>query len=534
MAVTSGRRSKLAAAALGAAALAGAGCALKNGFLDPTAVGAFPAEFRETGIRRVLTPRDTPPGVANATEPTPDDLIPDFSDYRIGPGDQISIVVDDLINPGLREEFVGEVSSTGYVRIVTVGSFKVTERTEQEVEQEIRAFLKDTGKLNDPVVRVFVQVRRQKYFSIIGAVGQSGPYALTEPDTRLLDVLALARDTEATVKRLYVIRRSESGGGTAGGHGQKPAFEPPAEPQDGKPFVIPPPVDEDGPPPSPSSAFLSTAGGANLAQDSQPAGKTRDQFEDDALDQLLNPKPKGDTQPANVKKADDRPFGPLIYDPQTGQPIQVKPEKTKEELEQPAERTTAPVAKQPGFNWDDVPEFELQQRVIEIDIAALKNGDPRYNIVVRNRDVINVPIDTGVFYLMGEINRPGVYSIGGREITIKQAVSIAGGFAPLAWPSNCELIRREEGTDKQITTPLNIDRIFAGLESDVILRDGDIVNVGTHVVAPFLYVVRNSFRFTYGFGFVYDRNFADKDSYGSRSNPEQLAIQRRQSRGLPF
>jgi hypothetical protein len=53
-------------------------------------------------------------------------------------------------------------------------------------------------------------------------------------------------------------------------------------------------------------------------------------------------------------------------------------------------------------------------------------------------------------------------------------------------------------------------------------------------VAPFLFVIRNSFRFTYGFGFVYDRNFADKDSYSSKINPEVLEQQRRAQRGLPF
>jgi hypothetical protein len=79
-----------------------------------------------------------------------------------------------------------------------------------------------------------------------------------------------------------------------------------------------------------------------------------------------------------------------------------------------------------------------------------------------------------------------------------------------------------------------MDAIFAGLEDDVLLRDDDIVNVGTHVIAPFLFVIRNSFRFTYGFGFVYDRNFADIDSYSNKINPQITEQSRRQSRGLPF
>jgi protein involved in polysaccharide export with SLBB domain len=172
--------------------------------------------------------------------------------------------------------------------------------------------------------------------------------------------------------------------------------------------------------------------------------------------------------------------------------------------------------------------------VIEIDVPALKSGDPRQNIVIRNMDVVVVPIDTGVFYLMGEVNRPGVYGFAGREVTIKQAVATAGNLSPLAWPMRCEITRREPGTDKQIIIPVNLDRIFAGLEQDILLKDSDIVNVGTDIVAPFLFIIRNSFRFTYGFGFVYDRNFADRYSYGGRINPESLEIQRRQSRGLPF
>ncbi|NUQ49608.1 MAG: hypothetical protein HUU27_06780 [Phycisphaerae bacterium] len=187
------------------------------------------------------------------------------------------------------------------------------------------------------------------------------------------------------------------------------------------------------------------------------------------------------------------------------------------------------------FDWDSLPEYELTQRVIEIDADALQSGDPRMNIVIRDRDTIRAPFDTGVFYLMGEVNRPGVYGFGGRPITMKQALgAIGAGFTPLAWPSRVEVIRRERGTDKQITIPVNMDRVFAGLDEDVELQDDDLVNVGTHILAPFLFVIRNSFRFTYGFGFVYDRNFADKDAYSQRLNPEIAQQSRRASRGLPF
>ena len=36
--------------------------------------------------------------------------------------------------------------------------------------------------------------------------------------------------------------------------------------------------------------------------------------------------------------------------------------------------------------------------------------------------------------------------------------------------------------------------------------------VGTNMFAPFIAAVRGAFRFTYGFGFLYDRNFASEEN----------------------
>jgi hypothetical protein len=36
--------------------------------------------------------------------------------------------------------------------------------------------------------------------------------------------------------------------------------------------------------------------------------------------------------------------------------------------------------------------------------------------------------------------------------------------------------------------------------------------VGTNAIAPFLAAFRAGFRITYGFGFIYDRNFYDQNN----------------------
>lgn len=514
--------------ALGAVVAGLTGCALipPNSFLDPTKVGRFGLDPHEGGIRRVLTPRDTPSGIAGATEPTPDDSIPRADDYRLVPGDALNVSIQDLLVPGAPYNAVVEVTSLGEIRLPEVGTIRVAGLSEQEVEQEISARLRDNQILPRPIVQVFPQARRGRIFSILGAVSNPGPYQIAEPDLRLLEAIGLAGDVAATAKKIYVIRRTA---GTA-----QAAFETPqgAKPKAApEPLVVPPPEEV-------SPASLPNLGVAP-AQDTPPTSPTTRE-----LEEVMQPH-AAQSAPAAKPRAPEatQPFEPIIFDPQTGEVLQApaRPAPAPPVTEPSAVAPTAAKPKavdrkslEEPFNWEDLDVPPLEQRVIAIDVAELKNGNPRYNIIVRSKDVINVPADTGVFYVVGEVARPGVYAFGGRDITIKQALAIVGGFTPLAWPGRCEVVRREPGTDKQLTITVNLDAIYAGLEDDFYLRDDDVVNVGTHFVAPFLYVIRNSFRFTYGFGFVYDRNFADRDSYGSKINPQILDQQRRQQRGLGF
>lgn len=149
----------------------------------------------------------------------------------------------------------------------------------------------------------------------------------------------------------------------------------------------------------------------------------------------------------------------------------------------------------------------IGQRVIRIPIAALREGNPKYNIVVRPGDVINVPpADQGLFYIMGHVNKPGVYNINGQKITLKMAVAAAGNLDALAIPRRCELIRRI-GPDQEVNVQVNLQAIFDGTQPDIFLKPNDLVNVGTDFLAPFLAVTRNAYRASYGFGFVYDRNY---------------------------
>jgi protein involved in polysaccharide export with SLBB domain len=153
-------------------------------------------------------------------------------------------------------------------------------------------------------------------------------------------------------------------------------------------------------------------------------------------------------------------------------------------------------------------------RVIRIPYQALKAGDLSYNIAIHPRDLVIVqPLPVGEYYLGGHVARPGVYTLSGRRVTIKQAIVSGGMFDDLAIPQRTEIIRRI-APDREVYVRVNLERIFAGETPDMYLKPNDQIMVGTNMLAPFLSAFRGAFRLTYGFGFLYDRNFAYSTNSG--------------------
>jgi polysaccharide export outer membrane protein len=150
------------------------------------------------------------------------------------------------------------------------------------------------------------------------------------------------------------------------------------------------------------------------------------------------------------------------------------------------------------------------QRIIRVSLKGLRQGDMKNNIIIRPGDTLFVPGPVvGEYYMGGHVNRPGVYSLNGREVTLTQAVISAGMFDQIAIPRRTE-IRRRLGPDREVIIGVDLDSVFAGTQPNVYLRPNDEINVGTNAFAPFLAAIRGGFRMTYGFGFLYDRNYAAK------------------------
>ncbi len=200
-------------------------------------------------------------------------------------------------------------------------------------------------------------------------------------------------------------------------------------------------------------------------------------------------------------------------------PVQVAPPEPREPFVgvEPDERLVGP------FRERAVPDLKrpeaAETRLIKIPADKLLAGDPRYNIVIKPGDTIYVPVDiVGEFCIMGNVNRTGFIPITGRPMTLKMAIAAAGGLGPLAWPRRCEVVRRI-GRKREEIVSVDLDKIASGEQPDFFIKPNDLINVGTHATSRWRAILRNAFRATYGFGFVYDRNFAYKDYYGTTYSP---------------
>jgi protein involved in polysaccharide export with SLBB domain len=77
-------------------------------------------------------------------------------------------------------------------------------------------------------------------------------------------------------------------------------------------------------------------------------------------------------------------------------------------------------------------------------------------------------------FVFGEVQKPGTFPYEG-EMTIIQAITLAGGFTKLASKNNTNVTRLVEGQERKIRVP--VEDIGVGREKNFLLQPGDIVFV---------------------------------------------------------
>ena len=517
---------------------------MRNHPLDPSEVGTF-NEDRTIDIRATLGIQDSPPGVPGATEPEPDDLSRTTQEYRFSAGDTVLIRIFELLAPGTESPVQAQIDERGEVSIPILGRVGVEGLTPPELESELRDILAQREILLDAQVVVDPLVRRKWTFSLFGAIAAPNLYPLPSPDFRILEALNAAGGLVDGATHIYVFRGP---------------YDPSADASVGAPapgtlptevaVLTPPPAAPTTPPATEtrSSQPIDPAGiEAPSSRPIDPAAETTTPARAEGLDPAVDlgiefpgplaeeatpvQPPSGERRPADSEPIEaattseelspESPGPGWLFLNQQGWVPDPSQMASPVDEDRAGDRVRFPRDAEPVVDWDRIAGQSPDQRIIELSADALRNGDPRDNIVIRPGDMIRVYAGVpGEYFMMGHVRRPGAYSLTGRQVTLIQAVAAAGGFTPLAWPERCTVYRRIG--DRRELKQVNLDHIFAGHEPDVFLKKDDVILVGSHPSAPFLAVLRNAFRVTYGFGFVYDRNFADVDSVGPRTNPETV------------
>jgi polysaccharide biosynthesis/export protein len=118
--------------------------------------------------------------------------------------------------------------------------------------------------------------------------------------------------------------------------------------------------------------------------------------------------------------------------------------------------------------------------VVSVDVKKLTDtNDPMSRFAVWPGDRVSVE-HAGAFYVLGEVNRPGGYSLktAHQQVTVLQALAIAGDVTSVAKKDKAKIIRKDPmAPDGRREVALNVKAIIAGRSRDQILQTSDILYV---------------------------------------------------------
>ena len=495
--------------------------------LDPSQVGRFrPVPTVNVVLDTLGVAEESGPAYSKMEEPRPEDLLAYEGDYVFGSGDVVRISIFELRQENRNYNSELTITESGRISIPDVGVVQASGLTETQLEEEIKQILSPDILIN-PSVTVSLFRSMSRVYSMLGdGIRQPSRYGIPRYDYRLMDALADAGSpSQLNVSYIYVTRKILDGEGlTELGESAAIDREIQLEPVEATPGRgrTDTDIDELLEIIAPYAGETSITSSDMLTDEELEALAAPEDFDvfgrreaaEPELDDLEDLEAEiAQTVPQEAVKEPQPIYGETVAD---GSQVEWEfkdgkwvPIRTDGPLE--ARTTPEPERQNPieQFGWDEV-SGAPRTRLIKIPADKLLGGDPKYNIVIRPGDVINVPLDlVGSYYVMGNFNNQGEIRLPGSPVTLKMAVASAGGLNGLAWPKKCE-ITRQLSDNKEETVMVDLEKIFKGSQPDFFIKQGDVINIGTHGTSRWLAVLRNAFRATYGFGFIYDRNFGDR------------------------
>jgi polysaccharide biosynthesis/export protein len=122
---------------------------------------------------------------------------------------------------------------------------------------------------------------------------------------------------------------------------------------------------------------------------------------------------------------------------------------------------------------DPTGQFSVAQISLKSLLAA-KN--PQQNILIKPQDVISVPRAETV-YVMGQVQKPGGFPLDSHEeVTVLQALSMAGGLDRAAQARRAKILR-VAGNSSRTEVAVDLQKILDGKSSDIAMQPNDILFV---------------------------------------------------------
>jgi len=118
------------------------------------------------------------------------------------------------------------------------------------------------------------------------------------------------------------------------------------------------------------------------------------------------------------------------------------------------------------------------EHITEVKVADVRLGLDDANIVVKGGDIVNVP-PAGAVYVLGAVNRPGRYLLpsDSEQTTVLNILAMAEDAKRTAKLSHSVLIRKKGNSGEVEQIPLDLKKIVAQQQADIVVRPNDVLFV---------------------------------------------------------
>jgi polysaccharide biosynthesis/export protein len=520
------------------------GCNSNAWMGDPTAGGYYKPTPTSIPILDRIDIIEERVDLPQVTQVTPADLTPSDLEYRIAAGDILDVEIFGLYASSQRHPVQRQVDQGGYFRVPEAGDVLVAGLTPQSAQEAITKSLAKKV-MTHPSVQVSTRDQTGFTYTVYGGLARWGVFKLSNPDLRLVDVLALAGGVPQSIKKIHVIRQlpvSDRMLPSWDRNKSDEKTEPSSHSSSTSPSEQP---HTSGTTPRIEDLINQLDGDASPETTPSTAPDKTSTESNPQIDDLINQLDIGDNNPSDATgtpkvspgviqtaaqplvDVDDlvptRKHQPVDVDELTNASPRSSPISDSAYIYVPESDSWVAVSTDPKEHGTLKKQTDkstaakqvVLERIIEVPWPLLRQGDSSYNIVIRPDDRIYIePPQLGHLYIRGEVSRPGVYQYPttGERMTLSEFIISAGDLGPIAVPERISLTRRI-GENVQATVSLNYAAIIQKTEPDIFLKPNDTISIGTSWGATPMAIVRNGFRATYGFGFLLDRNFGN-DVFG--------------------